>query len=212
MNAVDAANATTHAATNTAAPSLTPLAEADLRRAAACHFAALLFLPPDEAIRDELRLTLPGLPDPLRDEATQLLDDLPAAWEAEYHALLGASGACPDCESSYDDNPLGGKGPLLLDIAGFYQAFRFPGPESLQLPPDHLAVELDFLGYLGLKAAFAEGSARGDERAVCLEAAAAFGRDHLGRFLHRFCERLAAAAGPGFHGRAAQLGERLAAA
>lgn len=194
------------------ATALTPLAEADLRRAAACHFAALLFLPPDEALREELRLTLPGLPEPLRDEATRLLDDLPAAWEAEYHALLGASGACPDCESSYDDNPLGGKGPLLADIAGFYQAFRFPGPESLRLPPDHLAVELDFLGYLGLKAAFAERTVEPQGRELCHDAAAAFYRDHLGRFLHRFCERLAAAAGPGFYGRAARLGERLVAA
>jgi TorA maturation chaperone TorD len=179
----------------------------DLEKAAAYQFVALLFLPPTGDVRGELGALAGVLEERLRADGEALAAALGPATEHEYHALLGASGRCRDCESDYELNALGGKGPLIADVAGFYRAFHFPA-DRLHLASDHVAVELEFLAFLALKAAYAHHAGLGEERAICLEAAAHFAGDHLGRWLPDLLARLEAAAGDSFYGRAAHFSRR----
>lgn len=178
----------------------------DLERASTYHFLALLFLPPTIEVLDELRVLAGALPGDLRADGEALAAGAGPEVELEYHALLGGSGRCRDCESDHEINALGGKGPLLADVAAFYRAFRFAA--ELRLAPDHIAVELDFLGFLAMKTACARHAGLTDEREICEAAAASFQRDHLARWTPQFLAQLESTAGDGFHGRAARLAAR----
>ena len=180
---------------------------ADLRRAATYQFLARLFLPPTAELLEELAVLAGALPDHLRADGQALAAHAGPEIEHEYHALLCGSGRCRDCESDYEINALGGKGPLIADVAAFYKAFRFSADE-LRLAPDHIAVELDFLGYLAMKSAYARHAGLADEREICEHAAASFHRDHLAHFVPQFLAQLDAAAGDLFHGRAARFAAR----
>jgi hypothetical protein len=79
---------------------------------------------------------------------------------------------------------------VLADLRGFYAAFAYrPRTED---PPDHVAVEAGFAGYLALKIAYA---AR-ESDAIALEttegALRRFQRAHLARIAGPLAERLSA--------------------
>lgn len=179
----------------------------DLQRAATYQFLALLFLPPTAEVLEELPVLAGALPDHLRADGQALAAHAGAEVEHEYHALLGGSGRCRDCESDYQANALGGKGPLIADVAAFYRAFRFSA-DGLCLAPDHIAVELDFLGYLAMKSAYARHAGLSDEREICESAADSFLRDHLAQWTPQFFAQLDSTAGDLFHGRAARFAAR----
>ncbi|HEU5056224.1 MAG TPA: molecular chaperone TorD family protein [Kofleriaceae bacterium] len=179
----------------------------DLQRAATYQFLALLFLPPSAGLRDELHILAGALPEQLRAAARALVAEAGPEIEHEYHALLGGSGRCRHCESDYQGIAIGGKGPIIADVAAFYRAFHF-SPPALRLAPDHIAVELDFLGYLAMKTAYARHTGLAGEREMCEAASASFVRDHLGQFADSFLAQLAAAAGDRFHGHAARFAAR----
>jgi TorA maturation chaperone TorD len=179
----------------------------DLQRAATYQFLALLFLPPTPELRGELDILVEALPEELRAAGRALIAEAGPEVEHEYHALLGGSGRCRDCESDYQANALGGKGPLIADVAAFYRAFHF-SPEALRLAPDHITVELDFLGYLAMKTAYARHAGLTDERDICESAADSFVREHIGHWTPAFLAQLDAAAGDRFHGRAARFAAR----
>lgn len=179
----------------------------DLQRAATYQFLALLFLPPTAEVLEELPVLAGALPDELRADGQALTAHAGPEVEHEYHALLGGSGRCRDCESDYQVNSLGGKGPLIADVAAFYRAFHFSA-EELRLAPDHIAVELDFLGYLAMKTAYARHAGLADEREICEAAATSFLRDHLAHFAPQFLAQLDSTAGDRFHGHAARFAAR----
>lgn len=179
----------------------------DVQRAATYQFLALLFLPPTAELRSELDVLADALPDQLRAAGRALIAEAGPEVEHEYHALLGGSGRCRDCESDYQVNALGGKGPLIADVAAFYKAFRFSA-DQLRLAPDHIAVELDFLGYLAMKSAYARHAGLADEREICETAATSFLRDHLAHWTPQFLAQLDSAAGDLFHGHAARFAAR----
>ena len=129
-------------------------------------------------------------------------------WAAEYHRVLGP-GACPASESSYDDNALAGRGPLLAGISGFYEAFAFK-PADAEEVPDHISVELAFLAYLALKVAFASHQERSVEREIAEDAYRSFLDEHPRYWLGRLHERVAAS-GSEFYGTAADWVLELAA-
>jgi len=176
-----------------------------LARAARYRALALLFAPPDARAAGELAALASDLGDA---ELAALAADLGPDAEGEYHRALGFTGAVRDGESDYEVNPLGGKGPLLADVAGFYLAFRYEDATLVGLAPDHLSMELGFLGWLALRAAFArhEGDAEGE--AVCVAAAEDFARDHVGRWAATMLARLRAAATGGFYDAAAAYAQR----
>ncbi len=91
----------------------------------------------------------------------------------------------------------------LADIAGFYRAFGVevtPGMERV----DHVAVELEFLHLLAVKAALARESGEIEHAEICRDAAAAFLNDHLGRWSDKFSAWLDANAGTDLYRLAGQ--------
>ncbi len=114
------------------------------------------------------------------------------SWEPEFHRVLGAGGI-PACESSYDDNALAGRGPLLADVRGFYEAFAYQPERPPAEVPDHLAVQLDFLAYLAVKIAFACHEQSREAEQTARDAYHRFIEQHLNTWAERFHARLTAA-------------------
>lgn len=182
--------------------------QAWLETAAAWRFFSLVFRLPSKAQRAELRSIARELPADLRTLAKETQKIPLKIWESEFHRVLGAGGI-PACESSYDDNALAGRGPLLADVRGFYEAFAYQPEKPPAEVPDHLAVQLDFLAYLAVKIAFAqhEGNDNAEETAR-----AAYGRfleQHVNTWVERFYARLSAAAASPYCAMADCLCERL---
>lgn len=180
-------------------------AEGLLERATLFRFLSLLFQPPREGRSEELSALAAGLPGSLRLEGEKLARLFTGGAEDDYHRLFGGAGACRDCESDFERPSLGTK-EVAADAAGFYRAFRFQGVREVPAPPDNVATELSFLGYLSLKAAYARGEGMGEEEAMCLDAGGKFVREHLGRWLDPFLDRVVEATkGEGFFGEAARF-------
>jgi hypothetical protein len=79
-------------------------------------------------------------------------------------------------------------GHILADIMAFYEAFAFrPATEE---PPDHLAVEAGFLGYLCLKEAYAWSRGNAEEAEIAANAVARFRERHLSALAWPAAERL----------------------
>jgi nitrate reductase assembly molybdenum cofactor insertion protein NarJ len=108
------------------------------------------------------------------------------AGEGLYFAILGPGGAVSPREVAY--RGMEDPGHILAAIKAFYEAFAFR-PETEE-PPDHVAVEAGFIGYLCLKEAFAR--ARGDEEkaAIAARAAARFKQEHLSALAWSFAQRI----------------------
>jgi nitrate reductase assembly molybdenum cofactor insertion protein NarJ len=96
-----------------------------------------------------------------------------------YHTTFGPGGPAAPREVSYAGAVL--PGPLLADVQAFYEAFAYR--PALDEPPDHVAVELGFLSYLHLKAAYAASRDDHEQAAVAAEAAKRFTDTHLANLL-----------------------------
>lgn len=162
---------------------------ADLERAASYRYLSLLFTPPTEETGDELVSLAPVVHPSLREDAEALGRATTRRLQGLYHQLLGGSGRVPDVECSYDHNTVAGRGPLLADVAGFYRAFSFESP--IGVTPDHVSAELAFLGWLAMKEAYARHEQDDEHRAVTEAARTRFVKDHVGRYVLAFAERLA---------------------
>lgn len=154
-----------------------------LRRAARYRAMSLCFAPPDAASINELCALARDLGDDgdggaLAALAAEAHDDL----EALYHSALGPTGVVRDCEADYEVNPLGGRGPLLADVAGFYLAFHYEDTTLTAMSPDHISVELGFMAWLSLRLAYAGHVSDPDGAAICAEASDKFAKEHLGRW------------------------------
>lgn len=162
---------------------------ADLQRAATYRFLSLLFNTPSREVHDELAALAPEVAPTLGAHARDIAEASGPTLQGLYHQLIGASGQVPDLECAYDDNTAGGRGPLIADVAGFYQAFAYEhrGPCT----QDHIAAELDFLGWLSMKSAYARHRDEAAHLEVTTDARAKFLKDHLGRWAITFLERLA---------------------
>lgn len=100
---------------------------------------------------------------------------------------------CPPYGSVYLD---GGQtmGPSTFDAMTRYREQGLAVGGSWLEPPDHIAIELDFMGWLATKCLGA--SEQGDDEALCagLNAQRRFLDNHLGRWAPAFSERLRRAA------------------
>lgn len=162
-----------------------------LEVAASWRFASLLFQSPSEQSMTEVRALAGEVGLDWRASAKRLAEIPLDVWQAEYHRVLGPGGI-PACESSYDDNALAGRGPLLSRIAGFYEAFAYRPDEASPEVPDHLSIETGFLAYLALKAAFATDAGADEPLALAREGYQRFLDEHLLYWIERFEERIAA--------------------
>ena len=176
-----------------------------LARGSLCRALAVAFRPPTATLAEELRGLAEPLPKDEGDRLRRLAERVGPELACEYHRLLGPGGGCPIAESDYfPERMMGGKGALLGDAAAFYAAFRFDPAAELRASPDHLAIELSFLGWLHLKVAHALHAGLTEEAAITEDAVAKFAFEHVDPWIERFSEKLEGVAGDGFYGEAAR--------
>jgi DMSO reductase family type II enzyme chaperone len=90
----------------------------------------------------------------------------------------------------------------MADVAGFYRAFGVEVDSSGDRV-DHIAAELEFMNLLAVKESIAlQQEGEGEHARVCRDASRSFLRDHLGRWVRPFAEKLAAAAADPFYAEA----------
>lgn len=176
-------------------PRLDAATEAELDRllalADAYRIAAAALHDPDGPSPGGLEL------DDLLDAVADLGLGVPAAARSALEAIVGRSSrgaehrrlfghtvahGCPPYETEYGRSHVFAQAQELADVAAFYRAFGLrPTPRGER--PDHVAVELEFVGLLAMKAAVALAAGSAERAAVATEARARFLGDHLGRWL-----------------------------
>jgi hypothetical protein len=77
----------------------------------------------------------------------------------------------------------------LADLGAYYRAFGYRPPHDE--PPDHIAVETDFVAYLKMKQAFALACLQEEQVTVTSAAAQAFMENHLSAISSRLAETMA---------------------
>lgn len=92
-----------------------------------------------------------------------------------YHTVFGPGGPAAPREVSYVRSIQPGQ--VIADVQAFYDAFAYC--PTLDEPPDHIAVELGFLGYLHLKAAYAASCGDEERTATATGAMLRFTARHL---------------------------------
>jgi nitrate reductase assembly molybdenum cofactor insertion protein NarJ len=156
-----------------------------LREAAEWRLIGLLFEYPRAGWSDEVA----ALASQVSDAAL-----LAAAAEAGSHgggpylATLGPGGAVPPREVGYR---LEDPGRILAELLAAYAAFGYR--PDLSEPPDHVAMEAGFVGYLKFKEAFALARDAQEEAGLAAEAERAFLAEHLAVMAERLARRLAVA-------------------
>ena len=155
-----------------------------LRQATEWRLLGLLFERPRKNWWQEVEVLVRDLGDPEIKAAAEAARE--EADEGLYLALLGPGGAVSPREVAY--RGMEDPGHILAEIMAFYEAFAFrPKTEE---PPDHLAVEAGFLGYLCLKEAYALSRGNDEEADVAAAAAARFRETHLSALAWPVAERL----------------------
>jgi nitrate reductase assembly molybdenum cofactor insertion protein NarJ len=144
-----------------------------LRDAAEWRLLGLLFACPDVAWRDQVRALAEEITDDDLREAAHAAQH--EANEGRYHTTFGPGGPAAPREVSYQRSALSGQ--YLAELTAFYEAFGYCPPHDE--PPDHVAVEADFMAYLKMKQAFAVACLQEEQVAVTADAAQAFLENHL---------------------------------
>jgi nitrate reductase assembly molybdenum cofactor insertion protein NarJ len=157
-----------------------------LREAAEWRLLGLLFACPNEGWRDQVLALADEITDDVLREAARAAQQ--EADEGLYHTTFGPGGPAAPREVSYQQSTLSGQ--FLADLGAYYQAFGYCPPHDE--PPDHIAVESDFMAYLKMKQAFAVACLQEERVAVTADAAQAFAEDHLSAISQRLAETMAA--------------------
>ncbi len=132
---------------------------------------------------------------------------------AEFARLFNPSvhANCPPYGTEYTGVHVFMRAQQLADVAGFYRAFGLRVAADFRERPDHIATELEFMQVLALKEALAQARRERAHAGICRRAQARFLREHLGRWLAPYCQRLAALDAAGFYARVAGLARDFAA-
>jgi DMSO reductase family type II enzyme chaperone len=185
---------------------------ADLARSGFYRLLALGFRYPEDGSLEEFTrvrdlFAAGDWPFPAVD-AGLLPAEVPAAATLtdEYLRLFDRKCACSLYESEYGmGNKAFTKSRDLADISGFYKAFGMELAEETTDLYDHLAVELEFMSVLALKAAYARNEGLTEGLDVTVAAAKDFLQDHLGRWVSHFCDRLEETSAEPFYTALARL-------
>jgi hypothetical protein len=95
---------------------------------------------------------------------------------------------------------------ILSELSTYYKAFAYdPASEN---PPDHIAVEAGFIGYMKLKEAYARSIGNGEGEGRTLRATEKFLQTHLREFSTSLATRLEEKA-PGYLADAAKCLTRM---
>lgn len=98
------------------------------------------------------------------------------------------------------------KAQSMADVAGFYRAFGVDIDAGTERP-DHISVELAFMGYLCWKEAYAAEHELGEALDITIAAQKRFFADHLGRWAARFLRRFETATVQPFYRALAAFGQ-----
>ncbi|NUL81796.1 MAG: molecular chaperone TorD family protein [Armatimonadetes bacterium] len=112
----------------------------------------------------------------------------PMQWQSEYISVFGhaASKDCSPYASDYGVGSVFQQAQKLADLSAFYSAFGLQTQREERA--DHIAVELEFMGYLCHRKAVCIAETKSDEDAAQLEAAReAFLRQFLAPWAFSFC-------------------------
>ena len=144
----------------------------------------------------------PGELPPERLDLGPLLAQLDASREAAvalHDRVFGllVSKECPPYELEYCPLTFSvHRSDQLADVAGFYRAFAVAPGRDAPERPDHVALELEFLGWLAVKELHAlRDGAPPEHLAVVRDAERAFVADHLAWWVPAFAHALRAKAG-----------------
>jgi len=170
---------------------------------------SVAFLYPDEGLVSRLKegcAEMKVIASPLFDTISSegcTLDIL----QAEYRQTFGhtISQECPPYETQYGSAHLFQQAQSLGDIAGFYRAFGVEVSDRAKERLDHIAVELEFMGFLAFKEAYALAHHSEEKAAICREAQRKFMEAHLGRWAPLFAKLLGRKAQEGFYRRLASF-------
>jgi TorA maturation chaperone TorD len=116
-----------------------------------------------------------------------------AALAAEHGLLFATEKLCPIHESGWVRRD---RGNIIGDISGFYAAFGLRVGKDAGERPDHLAMQLEFVGLVLVMMAKALAQNLAEQEEISREALAAFVRDHLGCWLPSFAAHLQTVGGP----------------
>lgn len=122
-----------------------------------------------DAAGDAIRGAVPGLGAPV--------DFLRAAHTAVFS--LTVSSDCPDYETAYLSRDVFQQTQVMADVAGFYRAQGLEVGGQRNQRPDHITTELEFMGFLARKEAYAIEHPSSELREMAREAQVLFLRDHL---------------------------------
>lgn len=152
---------------------ITPETRALLLDAARWRLLGLLFERPRDGWSDAIHALANDADDEPLQHVVRLADE--QASESLYLAVIGQGGEASPREVAY--RGFADPGQILAELAAFYDAFAYePVAED---PPDHVAIETGFVGYLTLKQAFARAAGDAEAEAIAAEAATEFRREHL---------------------------------
>ncbi len=153
-----------------------------------------------------------GRPGPVQEAALALVSLLPPSLEGMERAhrrifgLTPRGRVCP-YGTEYGREEIFQQAHQMADIAGFYLAFGLrPSPEEHERP-DHVACELEFLGFLCMKEVHAADEGDREMFEVTRLARKRFLREHVGAFGRAFASSLVKEDPEGFFGAAGRLCE-----
>ncbi|MEP0775804.1 MAG: molecular chaperone TorD family protein [Acidobacteriota bacterium] len=170
-----------------------------LSEAAAWRLLSCLLERPRDSWREEVAVLAREVGDPALAEAAARAAS--EASEGAYLAVLGPGGSVSPRQVAYE--PERDPAAILAQLATLYDAFAYrPAGED---PPDHIAVELGFAGFLALKGAWAATQGDATALATLQRATELFRREHLDAFAGALGQRLATT-----HGYLATSGLALA--
>jgi TorA maturation chaperone TorD len=205
------------AETNDTIPQNHPVAPLLRRAAVACGLGRALAVPDEQTVASVLEAMTQG--EGLAER--EAFEAVRKAWRgmdtqrlAEQHtALFAGNCKCPPYETAWGDGKrMGGRTYELANIAGAYRAFGMGLSEDHRDRPDYVATELEFIGVLLLKLAWAQADGLEEAALVTREALADFVRDHAGRWLDAFAEALAGHDAPATYLSAARAAAAFVAA
>lgn len=150
-----------------------PQARRLVAEAAAWRLTGLLLERPVPGWQEELAELAAEVDDAELREAVNAAAE--EAGEGRYDTTFGPGGPASPREVTYRRATL--TAGFLAELRAFYEAFAYQ--PRLDEPPDHVAVQAGFVGYLRLKEAFAQLRGDADQAALTRQAADLFVTEHL---------------------------------
>jgi DMSO reductase family type II enzyme chaperone len=146
----------------------------------------------EERTGEELRVLVKGLPFDVNFRGIPSPSLPQEEFESEYLssfdlALAGPSLPCPLYESAYREEETSSR-DITEELLRFYDHFNVKLSDKEKDYPDHLAVELEFMGFLAKKEA--DAVEQGRDPAAYRRAQLDFLERHLDRWVHRLAERV----------------------